>query len=512
MQPSRYNIAQKTGNAPEALPAATTTSEYTPVSGKKRLGVTIRLGRWHHFIPLTALIDVALVAALLLFFLADTWVVFFHLIFVVLAIGAFYWRFPTFGLRAGVAITIATLGMIGFYRTGTIAPEELTEIPMLALILLLVFIIARQRAKAQAGLELANQQLEQKVVERTAALQEEIEIRRETENRLRASEEQYVRLIDLSFDAVSITYLDDGSLAYVNRAGLQLIGATSLDEVQGRAVLDFAPPGRREAIQARLRQLLEEGRSTLPTETQIRRLDGRLIDVELMSIPIHYKGRPAAQSVYRDLSDRERLEAVCAEERLNIADQLHNSLGQSLSYLHLTLQDLADHLSVSDDQSSLYKTIAHTAEVANEAYGQVGGLLDELIPPRIPQLREALAEVATALGEKGGFETSILCQGQFRPLPFTLRKHILFICREALTNVAKHADAQHVVIELKWGEDTLRITITDDGRGFDPLAKSASSSFGLRIMEERVIQLNGVFLLKSTPGAGTEIMFQVPSP
>ncbi len=457
-----------------------------------------------------ALIDAALIGAVLFFLLGDAWVISFHLIFVVLAIGAFYWSFTAFAVRAGLAVSIAAIGMTNFYRTGAIAAEELTEIPMLALILLLVFIIVRQRSKAQAELVAANQHLEQKVAARTAALEEEIEVRRQTEERLRASEEQYIRLIDLSFDAVSVTYLD-GTVAYLNRAGLQTIGATSLDEVQGRSIFDFAHPDGREAMQKRLRMLQREGRGVLPTEEKFKRLDGQLIEVEMMTIPVIYEGRPAAQSVYRDLSDRKRLEAQCAEEQLNIAEHLHNSLGQSLSYLHLTLQDLADRLPPSSPDN-LHETIAHTAEVANAAYDQVSDLLEDLVPPKLPELRNVVRDVAAMFSEKAGFEATVNCQGSFHPLPLTFRRHILFLCREALTNVTKYADAQHVTIDLVWREDSLSVTITDDGRGFNPLAVDPSSSFGIRIMEERVTQLNGRFSLKTAPGAGVEVMFQLPLP
>lgn len=457
-----------------------------------------------------ALLDVGLVAAILLFLLHDAKAVHFHLVFVLLTLGAFYWTLRGLVVHSTLTIAVVTIGMLSFYYTGVVHGEEVSEIPMMTAIFLLVFAIARQRSKAQLDLETANQHLEQKVAARTAALEEEIAVRRETEQRLRASEEQYIRLIDLSFDAVSITYLD-GSIVYLNRAGLQAIGATSLDEVRGRSIFDFTHSDSYETLRSRFRSLQRSEDGLLPTEEQFKRLDGKTIDVEVMTIPVIYEGRPAAQSVYRDLSERKRLEAQCAEERLNIADQLHNSLGQNLSYLHLTLWNLADRLP-SSAPGYLHETITHTAEVANDAYNQIGELLEELVPLRLPRLRDVVCDVAAMFSEKAGFEATVNAQGEFRPLSLTFRKHVLFLCREALTNVTKHADAQRVTIDLAWKEDSLDITVADDGCGFDPLAVDPVSSFGLRIMEERVMQLNGIFSLKTAPGAGVEVMFQLPLP
>ena len=201
-----------------------------------------------------ALLDVGLVAAILLFLLHDAKAVHFHLVFVLLTLGAFYWTLRGLVVHSTLTIAVVTIGMLSFYYTGVVHGEEVSEIPMMTAIFLLVFAIARQRSKAQLDLETANQHLEQKVAARTAALEEEIAVRRETEQRLRASEEQYIRLIDLSFDAVSITYLD-GSIVYLNRAGLQAIGATSLDEVRGRSIFDFTHSDSYEALRSRFRSL-----------------------------------------------------------------------------------------------------------------------------------------------------------------------------------------------------------------------------------------------------------------
>lgn len=99
------------------------------------------------------LIDLALVITALLMAFTQATVLFFHFIFVWLAIGAFFWRFPAFALRASVWVTIATLQVLHAVVTRETQPEELIEIPLLTIILLVVFAIARRRANVQADVE-----------------------------------------------------------------------------------------------------------------------------------------------------------------------------------------------------------------------------------------------------------------------------------------------------------------------------------------------------------------------
>lgn len=99
------------------------------------------------------LIDLALVVTALLMVTTDATVLFFHFIFVWLAIGAFFWRFPTFTIRSSVWVTIATLQVFHAVVVGKTQPEELIEIPLLTIILIVVFVIARRRANARADVE-----------------------------------------------------------------------------------------------------------------------------------------------------------------------------------------------------------------------------------------------------------------------------------------------------------------------------------------------------------------------
>jgi len=93
-------------------------------------------------------------------------------------------------------------------------------------------------------------------------------------------------------------------------------------------------------------------------------------------------------------------------------------------------------------------------------------------------------------------------------LPAGTEVVLLRVCQEALANVRKHAAARQVSVRLRYADATVRLTVTDDGRGFDPHA--ANGGYGLKGMLERVRQAGGTIKLTSAPGAGTEVSAEVP--
>ncbi len=122
----------------------------------RRITSALWLSRW------LALIDLGLVVTTLLMALTPATVLLFHLIFVWLTLGAFFWKFRAFVVRAGLWVTAATATVLGAVLTGHTQAEELVEIPLLVSILLLVFIISERRASA-------SQQLEQAIAEHRQA-------------------------------------------------------------------------------------------------------------------------------------------------------------------------------------------------------------------------------------------------------------------------------------------------------------------------------------------------------
>ena len=117
---------------------------------------------------------------------------------------------------------------------------------------------------------------------------------------------QYRQLVELSPDAIHIH--QGGKYVFVNSAALRLFGAESPEQLLGRSVLDFIHPDQRITVRERMRIQYEEKRVIPGMEQKALRLDGSVIDVEIKSAPFTFEGRPAIQSVVRDITGRKRAE------------------------------------------------------------------------------------------------------------------------------------------------------------------------------------------------------------
>ena len=146
---------------------------------------------------------------------------------------------------------------------------------------------------------------------------------------LRESEERYRRLVEDSPDTVFIGC--EGKIAYINSAGLRLLGARTPDQVVGRPVLDFIHPDYREIVAGRIAR----GGLAPPVEEKFLHLDGSAVDVEVTAIPLKVNGRPGAQVIAHDLTARRRAEAQLTYER----DLLRTLLCHSPDFIYF--KDLA---------------------------------------------------------------------------------------------------------------------------------------------------------------------------
>jgi signal transduction histidine kinase len=121
-------------------------------------------------------------------------------------------------------------------------------------------------------------------------------------------------------------------------------------------------------------------------------------------------------------------------------------------------------------------------------------------------LAAALSEAARQLSPTASIPVRVI--GTPRALPKATENHLLHIGQEALSNAVKHAEAQHVELELLFEGAHVRLTVKDDGHGFDVEhpAREQEGHFGLIGMRERVQKLGGQLAIHSAPGRGTELV------
>ena len=147
-----------------------------------------------------------------------------------------------------------------------------------------------------------------------AGVAKDITERKLAQAALQESEEKYRRLIELSPDALYVHVR--GQIVLINPAGIRLLGAETAEQIVGKQVLDFVHPDSREAVKARMQQS-ELGDSVPPLEERYLRLDGSVVEVEVVAAPLPYLDQQAVQVIVRDITERKRvMEEVEREHRL----------------------------------------------------------------------------------------------------------------------------------------------------------------------------------------------------
>jgi signal transduction histidine kinase len=209
-------------------------------------------------------------------------------------------------------------------------------------------------------------------------------------------------------------------------------------------------------------------------------------------------------------SDVEILQAAAArDERKRMARHLHDSLGQKLAYLQLKLTTLTTD-DVLSNISSIQQDLERMRNIANEAYGEVRQTLQTLQVEDEASLAEALLAQAATMAQQAQFDLNHFIDGRSQTLPPLVQRKILFIFREALNNVQRHAQATAVDLAITWHPDSLCIQLRDDGNGFDTQNGSSNGHYGLIIMAQRAEEINSDLTITSAPSRGTQVTLRYP--
>ncbi|HEX7022147.1 MAG TPA: PAS domain S-box protein [Trueperaceae bacterium] len=370
------------------------------------------------------------------------------------------------------------------------------------------FIDITEHKESQAELQSANEALEQRVAERTEAV--------------RRSEERWRLLVENHPEPIMITV--DAVIRYVNPAGVAVLGASSPAPLLGRSLYEFLASDRHAELRARGEDL-KRGCLTEPIETRLLGVDGIPRMVESFSVPISYEGVAAAQTVFRDVTERRlieqelrdarhRLGEVRERERLQLARDLHDGVLQQLLGMSYQVADLqrqgVDH---PDYQGALQ---SHREELLRTVK-QLRSLVRDLRPAGIAELRlkRAIEEHVATLQHVSNhrLEVQLSLEGSDEHLPVHVANCLFRVVQEALRNTLKHAGRARAWVELEVNRELARLSVGDDGRGFEvPSRLSAlakGSHFGLLDLQEHVAQVGGTMVVASAPGRGTNLTVHV---
>ena len=356
-------------------------------------------------------------------------------------------------------------------------------------------------------------------------------------------------LLDLANDAIFVRDLDHDTITYWNQGATRLYGWSS-GEAVGAYVHEFLRTVFPKPLEEVRKEFLATGFWQGELVHTTRRGDTITVSsrwtllhdsnnvptgsLELNTdITEQKRAEEALKAAHEELERhvRERtIDLVDANERLKvlsgrlieiqelerraIARDLHDEIGQALTAMKLNLRELRD-LPVG---ISVEPYIADSLAILDQVLHHVRSLALDLRPSLLDELglEPALRWYVGRQAERAGWDLNFCADGvTMRPSP-----NVEIVCfrltQEALTNVARHAQAKRIDVRLEMNNHELTLTIRDDGIGFDPhqmrSAARAGTSIGLSGMEERVRLVGGRIVIQSAPALGTEVRatFSIP--
>lgn len=258
----------------------------------------------------------------------------------------------------------------------------------------------------------------------------------------------------------------------------------------------------------------------------------------LLAVPLRHRGRtlgvynlffaedrepsPEVQQLLRSVGDllglalnnarleQEHLRVTLLQERQAMAAEVHDSLGQSLAFVKMRMPLLHDAMRAHDDmRAQQYYDDVRTA--VSQAHASLRGILSHLRAPMDPQgLMHALGASADNFRRSTGAELDFVNELPGLTLPPEQETQVFHIVQEALTNVARHAGAQHARLQIaRAGETEVQIVVEDDGSGL-PARGAGGSHYGMEIMAERARRLGGTLDVGARPGGGTRVRLAFP--
>ena len=262
--------------------------------------------------------------------------------------------------------------------------------------------------------------------------------------------------------------------------------------------------------------------------------EGETIGVVTIGFPKPYEWLPTERELMRAIADRaalaieraqmtealrereQRIAELSAhllrvqeEERKRISRELHDETGQALMVIRLYLGMME-----SGGAKNLRGKIRETVEVVDRTIEGIRRIIGKLSPLVLQELGlvAAIRKEAKDLAKNTGVKTRVLFAEDVGRLAPGTEQAIYRVVQEALHNVAKHAQAKNVTIQVARGGDAVHVQVEDDGVGIQPLrGNPRDRSFGLAGIRERIAMLGGVSRVISAKGKGTRIEITVPA-
>ena len=238
--------------------------------------------------------------------------------------------------------------------------------------------------------------------------------------------------------------------------------------------------------------------------------DMRITSSELQMI---YDLAPLMRQTFENAflkEELDRMERLFQVEKKQIARTLHDTLAHHLAYLRLKLDQLS-YTSGEQDSTISALEVKQLRTVANYCYEQVRSQLTSLTEEEGIELKSALRDYLTSSSQNIEFTIDPNIESEQLNWHPTIQRKIFYIVRELLRNAEKHAKANQVRVNLSKENRSLKIEILDDGIGFDVAEViRRKSHYGLKMIHEYTLELNGKLSINSSAETGTSISLWIP--
>jgi PAS domain S-box-containing protein len=362
-----------------------------------------------------------------------------------------------------------------------------------------------------------------KVVE-LLGIGEDITPQKKAENKLIESEEKYRILFERSPLPKLIFEKETLRILEVNLAAINLYGY-SRKEFQRMSLFDIRPSERFDD----LRKFFGGGvPQSYVFDTVHNRKNGGLMTVNITANHIRYENKDARMIVVLDRTEQEKakdelvattqnlrelaahLQNIREEERLNIAREIHDELGQQLTGLKMDISWLGKKLCTENE--SIRNKVNSSLELIDITIHTVRKLATKLRPGILDDLglAEAIKWHSSEFSKRTGVVIAFCTDVADSNLSPAISIALFRIYQESLTNVARHANATAVCSSLKIDGTNIVLTVADNGTGFNTSQQTKRKTLGLLGMKERVTMFNGKYSIESTPGKGTQVVVQIP--
>lgn len=197
-------------------------------------------------------------------------------------------------------------------------------------------------------------------------------------------------------------------------------------------------------------------------------------------------------------------------ERQRLSRQMHDGPAQALSNFILQTE-IAMRL-FDLDQQKAREELENLKISATTTFRKVRDFIFELRPMMLDDLGlvPTLKRYVDAWKEQSGIDARLMVTGKERRLESYEEVMIFRAIQELLNNVGRHSNASSVKVQIDLGEGLVKVTVDDDGKGFDPRSLDEKGGMGLKVIRDRVDMLGGVMDVDSVVGQGTRVTFQLP--